>query len=110
MTEEVWSWWQDGSVHRAAWPTVEEIAAGGDPLVLAVAADVLGAVRKAKSEAKRLDARAGRARRGHRHRGAASRALEPAVEDVRNAGVVDELILEVGDDFSVVVTLADADS
>ena len=36
--------------------------------------------------------------------------LEPAVDDVRNAGVVDELLLEVGDEFSVVVTLADADS
>ena len=55
VTEEVWSWWQDGSVHRAAWPTVEPLEAvadGVDAAILRDASIVLTGVRKAKSEAK----------------------------------------------------------
>ena len=54
VTEEVWSWWQEGSVHRAAWPTAAELPGrGGDPaLRRRRAADVLAGVRKAKTEAK----------------------------------------------------------
>jgi valyl-tRNA synthetase len=53
VTEEVWSWWQEGSVHRAPWPTVAELTAGGAPEVLDATAEVLGQIRKAKTEAKR---------------------------------------------------------
>src|SRR5690606_37937746 len=56
VTEEVWSWWQEGSVHRSAWPEASALAeagAGGDPALLEVAVTVLGEVRRAKTEAKR---------------------------------------------------------
>jgi len=52
-TEEIWSWWQDGSVHRQAWPTIGEVAVDeGEVRLLAVIGDALSQVRKAKSEAK----------------------------------------------------------
>jgi valyl-tRNA synthetase len=51
-TEEVWSWWRPGSVHRASWPTTDGLKSGGDPAVLDVAGEVLAHVRKAKSNAK----------------------------------------------------------
>ncbi len=53
VTEEVWSWWRDGSVHRAAWPTVAELEhAASDSTVLDLTAQVLSHVRRTKSEAK----------------------------------------------------------
>ncbi|MGN6442971.1 MAG: valine--tRNA ligase [Arthrobacter sp.] len=50
-TEEVWSWWRTGSVHRAEWPAALEIP-GGDTTMLATVGVALSGVRKAKSEAK----------------------------------------------------------
>ncbi|WP_341721409.1 valine--tRNA ligase [Micromonospora sp. FIMYZ51] len=55
-TEEVWSWWRYGSVHRAPWPTTYEVGraiqGAGDPQLLRLASDALGQVRRAKSERK----------------------------------------------------------
>jgi valyl-tRNA synthetase len=56
VTEEVWSWWRRGSIHRSLWPTQDELAgaaAGGDPIVFDAAAWVLGEVRREKALAKR---------------------------------------------------------
>jgi valyl-tRNA synthetase len=52
VTEEVWSWWQEGSVHRAAWPAASDLPSDGDPAVVTAAAEALAGVRKAKSDAK----------------------------------------------------------
>jgi valyl-tRNA synthetase len=53
VTEEVWSWWQNGSVHRAAWPDPSELGGlGGDPSALDWIASALMGLRGAKSQAK----------------------------------------------------------
>jgi valyl-tRNA synthetase len=104
VTEEVWSWWQEGSVHRAAWPTTDELGSGagaGDVEVLDAAATVLGEVRRAKTEAKR-SMRAPVAKvvvRGHV-------AARNAAADLKDAGHIAELEFEDGDD-AVDITLGE---
>ena len=55
VTEEVWSWWQPGSVHRASWPTPEHVVAdiGGmdeqATTIFTVACEALGEVRREKA-------------------------------------------------------------
>jgi valyl-tRNA synthetase len=103
VTEEVWSWWREGSVHRAAWPAADELPSGGDPAVLAATADVLRQVRRAKSAAK-VSMRAEVERAAVR--GAGVRHL--AEPDLRAAGRIADLVVEPAPEegFAVDVTLA----
>lgn len=53
VTEEVWSWTHDDSIHTSAWPQAADLRAiGGDASSQAAVAEVLSQLRKVKSEAK----------------------------------------------------------
>ena len=63
VTEEVWSWYREGSVHQAAWPTASDLEVTSDGTVegaiedassvlLGVASEALVVLRRVKSEAK----------------------------------------------------------
>jgi valyl-tRNA synthetase len=110
VTEEVWSWWQDGSIHRAAWPSATELlaqAGPGDDGVLTAAAAAIAAIRRAKSQARLamkdpvplLIVTAGKQ---------ALDALAAASEDVRSAGRVAAIDLRHPADATAVSGGADA--
>jgi valyl-tRNA synthetase len=55
VTEEVWSWWRDGSIHREPWPSDDKLhalAADADPAVFGAASAVLKLIRREKSNAR----------------------------------------------------------
>jgi valyl-tRNA synthetase len=108
VTEEVWSWWQEGSVHLAPWPETAELgpSAGGDDTVLSAAADVLGVVRREKT-ANKKSMRARVSRLTVTGPDELIAAIESARRDLMDAGGVDELVFEKGDSLRVEVELAD---
>jgi valyl-tRNA synthetase len=133
VTEEVWSWCQtedgplpgftSGSIHRAAWPEATPLrlmvgdapGADGVPSPLLVATEVLGRIRKAKSDAKvSMRAEVETVTVTDTHDRIA--ALSLAAGDVRSAGsVLDLQLVGLGDGGteSVEVVLApvpDADA
>jgi valyl-tRNA synthetase len=108
VTEEVWSWWQDGSVHRSSWPTVEALDAlsdGADAAILSDTSTVLMGVRKAKSEAKtsmRTDVAIASVSGSQE----ALDRVEQASDDLKATGRIAELHLSPGEGpLSVAVTL-----
>ncbi len=112
VTEEAWSWWQEGSIHRAPWPVPEELetlrlrtpgaaasssrgaialaAQRVDGAGLDAAAGAIGAIRKAKSEA-RLPQRSGVARVIVRGRPEELNVVASVIDDVVAAGHVGQI-------------------
>jgi valyl-tRNA synthetase len=116
-TDEVWSWWHDGSVHRAAWPTAEQRGsarpgASNTELLLDTASAVLFEIRRTKTAAK-VSQRAGVARVVVTCDAARAEAVRHAQADLERAGSVAEFAVVAGgeDDAAdgavhVTVTLA----
>jgi valyl-tRNA synthetase len=115
VCEEVWSWWQEGSVHLAGWPDADELTAalgdaqtmdaGLEDTALGLAADVLKEVRKAKSQAQR-PMRAPVARIVVHDTAQRLGALELGADDLRRAGSIAAIDTVVADEFAVQVELA----
>jgi valyl-tRNA synthetase len=92
-TEEVWSWSNEGSVHRAAWPTLEADAPRG---VLTAASAALIGIRRAKT-----DAKASQKTEVTSATIAGPGILSEAVEDLRAVGRIGELTLVEADEVAV---------
>ena len=122
--EEVWSWWQPGSIHLAQWPDAAELTAeldrgaGDDGAedghardareedeALAVAAEVLSEVRKAKSQAQR-PMRAPVARVLVRDTRERLDALALGEDDLMQAGSIERIETAEAEELSVEVELA----
>ncbi|WP_104524737.1 valine--tRNA ligase [Blastococcus atacamensis] len=106
VTDEVWSWWQTGSVHRSPWPAASELPVDGDPAVIPAVAAALAGVRKAKSDAKQ-------SMRAEVETATVTAPAEqvPLVEaartDLANAGRISSLTIEAGEgELRVDVVLA----
>jgi valyl-tRNA synthetase len=110
-TEEIWSWWQPGSVHKAPWPTEAEIleAAGGADRrgvkALEVAAHILGDIRKKKSEEQRA-LKTPAARVTVRAPEADLDLLPDIEQDLRAAGLIQQIDTMVSEALQVDVELA----
>ena len=114
-TEEVWSWWQEGSIHRAAWPDADALRAMAGPIdvdpaiVTGVAAEVLSSLRKVKSDAK-VSMRARIATATVTDAPERLAALDRVRADVCEAGGVDELVTREGAALALDAELAPAES
>ena len=109
VTEEVWSWWQAGSIHRTTWPSADDLstmAANGDRAIVADTAIALSLVRKAKSEAK-ASMKADVASATVSGPADALAHVQAIAGDLKAAGSIAELNFEPGGDvIAVDVTLA----
>jgi valyl-tRNA synthetase len=100
VTEEVWSWWQEGSVHRAAWPVVDELTAaadGGEVELLPAVGAALAVVRGAKTAAK-VSMRNEVTHAALSGPAETLRLLRTAEADLRGAGRISSLSLQDGGD------------
>ena len=101
VTEEIWSWFRSGSVHRARWPEPAELTVDGEAEVLAVTATALGGVRRAKS-GRSLSMRAEVARVVIAAPAAVLEHLAQAESDLKAAGRIASLdLVEASGDLAV---------
>ncbi|HEY7627768.1 MAG TPA: valine--tRNA ligase, partial [Ilumatobacteraceae bacterium] len=105
VAEEVWSWWQDGSVHSQSWPDPAPLASLGDVSMLEPVSEVLATIRRAKTEAK-LSQRAAVEELIVDAPPAVLASLEACRADLLEAGGVGTFTLSSGETLMTAVRLA----
>ena len=106
--EETWSWFRDGSVHTAPWPTPAGVE--GDPAVLTAASEALIGVRRAKTEAK-ASQKTPVAVASITAPAATAAALRLVSGDLKAVGRIAELEISDGEAFAVTrIDLAEIDA
>lgn len=101
-TEEAWRWSHEGSVHRAAWPTVDELAARGEAggELLELASLALTGIRRAKTDAK-ASQKTPVAQATISASAATIALLESVASDLRAVGRITELVFAEAEEFAV---------
>jgi valyl-tRNA synthetase len=100
-TEEAWSWWQEGSVHRSAWPTASELAeysTGSDLKLMVSASEALMGIRKSKSD-QQLSMKA--EIESIRIASPNPEGLSSIANDLKSVGKIDQLEIVAGDTTEV---------
>jgi valyl-tRNA synthetase len=109
VTEEVWHWWHDDSVHTSQWPRLEELGTqkSSPGSIYAPVCEVLEAIRREKSTAK-VSQRAGVKRLLVNAPEAFASAIRSGSNDLIAAGNVRELDVVEAEELLIVVTLEES--
>jgi valyl-tRNA synthetase len=111
VTEEIWSWWREGSLHTQSWPDAEQLRGDAESTpeaLLPLAGQVLSELRRTKTEAKKA-LRTPISTATITDTAEKLALLEPALADLREASAADELLTAVGDELAVTAQLAEVD-
>ena len=102
-TEEAWSWWQEGSIHRSAWPEASELAGftrGQAASMLQSASEALMGIRKAKSD-QQLSMKAEIVSLSIKAPAGKLEELKTLEADLRAVGKIDSIAFEAGEEISI---------
>ncbi|HVB51762.1 MAG TPA: valine--tRNA ligase [Acidimicrobiales bacterium] len=106
VTEEVWHWWHDDSVHLVTWPTLDELGplVSGPGTIYGPTCEVLESLRREKSTQK-VSQRAGVAQLSVSAPEQYAAAIRASANDLIDAGNVHDLLVTDAVELTVIVTL-----
>jgi valyl-tRNA synthetase len=102
-TEEAWSWWQEGGVHRSSWPVAEDLSSftgNQKASLLSLASQSLIGIRKAKSDEK-LSMKAEIRSLTIEANDADIESLKHIESDLKSVGKIDQINYKVSESLAI---------